>query len=132
MKLLMLFFKGAEKKREPVKKTEREDKEKKLLESLCADDPEIYEALRQTLLLNIELARQTTLEEAIKRQDYFLAGGLALYYGDAEKVKECYQEHLKQWPGRPLKIVELSDEKLKKAIEKAREFYEQRKKVKEE
>ena len=118
------------------KKKDKEVEAKKSLsdlELLCSDDPEVYEALRETMFLDprkIEYSMEEALEkakEAEKAKNYVnaifwyrIAGGLAIYHGDVEKVKRYFGKLTKLMPGLDLKIVEIPD----KAVKKAKEYYE--------
>jgi hypothetical protein len=102
------------------------------LEQLCGDDKETYEALFNTMFLDprkIGVSMKEAAENAKKFEKekdstkaklwYQIAGGLAIYEGDIEKVVEYFS-----------KCEKLSNEKypiLKnpgKAVAKAREYYE--------
>ena len=126
-----------------LRKKEREEAEKILteLELLCADEPEVYEALKDTMFLDprkIEYDIKEAAEKAKnfeKEKDYVnaafwyrIAGGLALYHGDVEKVKQFFGKLAKLRPDLNLKILEIPD----KAVKKAKEYYEKYLKPEEE
>jgi len=99
------------------------------LELLCSDDPEVYEALREVMFLDprkIEYSLEDAMEKAEKSKDktnaifwYRIAGGLAIYRGDVNKVRECYEKLAKLRPDLNLKILKCPE----KAVEKAQEYY---------
>jgi len=113
------------------KKEEKTEFKKSLssLELLCSDDPEVYEALHEVMFLDprkIEHSFKEAMEKAKKSKDkanatfwYRVAGGLAIYHGDIEKVKECYRRLAKLRPELNLKILECTE----KAVKKAQEYY---------
>jgi len=127
------------------KKTIKEEKTAKKalseLELLCSDDPEVYEALKEVMFLDprkIEYSLEEALKkakEAEKSKDtisayfwYKVAGGLAIYEGDVEKVKQCFGKLAKISPNLHLKILEIPE----KAVKKAKEYYEKYLKPEEE
>ena len=83
------------------------------LEAVCGDDIEVYEALRDTMFLTPWLLTET-MEEAAEKGSYKIAGGLALYKGDVEKVREYFR-----LTGRELKILDIPE----RDVEKAQEYY---------
>ena len=113
MGLLEKLFKK-KKKEEEIRKTEKTETE---LETLCGEDTEVYEALYTTILLHPQ-ALSTSMEEAAERGDYGTAGGLALWKGDLQKVKEYFGKKAEQ-NGKKLKILEIPE----RAIKKAQEYY---------
>lgn len=83
------------------------------LEQLCGDDKEIYEALTDTLFLDprkIGVSMKEAAENAKKSEKeddvvkarfwYEIAGGLALYEGNAKKVVEFFSECEKHSPDK--------------------------------
>ena len=126
----MRFF-GRKKKEETLKNVETAKESVTELEKLCGNDKEVYEALLNTMFLNPKKI-DVSLEDAVKRAKNFeknkdllrakvwyeIAGGLALYKGDAKKVKEYFG-----------KCEKISGEKylilknVEKAVNKAQEYY---------
>jgi hypothetical protein len=105
-----------------------------LLEKICGDDKETYEALQNTLILDpkkVDVSMKDAAEAAKryeKNRDtiravvmYRLAGGLALHEGNAEKVVEYFTEARRLQPKEKFPILKLPD----KAVEKAQEYYQQ-------
>jgi hypothetical protein len=100
------------------------------LDSLCADDKEACEVLSYMFLdprkLDVSMddaAQQAGKAEKTKdtinaRKWYEVAGGLALYMGDTEKVNEYYSE-AKRVSGVDYSILRNPD----KAVAKAQEYY---------
>jgi len=110
------------------------------LKEICKDDPEAYEALYDTMLLSPELAGKSSEEvakEAEKQEEkgdifgaaakYRIAGGLAIYEGDIEKVKRYFSKYA-ELTGRSMKILEIPE----RAVEKAREYYRAREGIRRE
>ena len=102
------------------------------LKKICSDDPEAYEALFDTMFLSPESIEMTSdraaeeAEEYMRKGDtvtaavnYRIAGGLAIYEGDVEKVKKYFSKY-SELTGRKLKILEIPE----RAVKKAREYYE--------
>lgn len=103
------------------------------LEKICMDDKEVYEALRGTMLLNPRKL-EVSLKDAVKkakdfekqkdnlraRMWYEVAGGLAIYEGDVEKVKESFGKCAKLSPHSNYTILKIPE----KAVEKAQEYYQ--------
>ena len=101
------------------------------LEQLCGDDKETYEALLNTMFLDprkvgvtmkeaAETAKKFEKENDLVRAKvwYQIAGGLAIYEGDVEKVVEYF--------GKCEKLSGVSYPILKnpeKAVAKAQEYY---------
>lgn len=132
----MSFLKRFRRKKEEVKEVKEKPKEEKTpLEILCNREPEVYEALKDTMFLDPRKIG-TSLKEAIikakefkKSKDitrammwYKTAGGLAIFEGNITKVKECFGKCTKLDPKFNPKILE--PEITKKALEKAKEYYE--------
>lgn len=119
MKTLSQLFKR--KKEEPSKDegdSEEEKDERSLLEIVCADDPEAYEALQNIMPVKTALITGSMEEEA-KKGCYLAAGRLALFKGDVEKVKEYFGKYA-EISGKKLKILEIPE----RAVRKAQEYYE--------
>jgi len=104
------------------------------LKEICMDDPEAYEALFDTMFLTPERIGKSSDDaagEAEKREEegdivgtaanYRIAGGLAIYEGDVEKVKRYFGRYA-ELTGRSMKILEIPEH----AVEKAREYYRAR------
>lgn len=87
------------------------------LEEFCGDDREVYEALSRTMFLTPWLILDS-MEEAAQRGDYMTAGGLAIYEGDVEKVKQYFGKYA-EIKGRKLKILQIPE----RAVKKAQEYY---------
>ena len=116
------------------KKSSEAERAEPDLKEICKDDPEAYEALYDTMLLSPELAGKSSEEvakEAEKQEEkgdifsaaakYRIAGGLAIYEGDIEKVKRYFSKYA-ELTGRSMKILEIPE----RAVEKAREYYRAR------
>jgi hypothetical protein len=115
---------------------EREKKENEAakmtpLEQLCADDKETYEALLPVMILNprkIEASMKQAVDNAKKyekekdlasaRMWYQIAGGLAIYEGNAKRVIEYFQS-LERVTGQKFPILKNPE----KAVAKAQEYY---------
>lgn len=93
---------GDKKKKDAAKGNMEEVTE---LQQLCGDDKETYQALIGTMFLNpskIETSMKDAADEAKKFEKakdfvkattlYEIAGGLALYEGDVDKVVEFFSE----------------------------------------
>ena len=104
------------------------------LKKICSDDPEAYEALYDTMFLTPDRIGKSSGEaagEAEKREEegdivgaaanYRIAGGLAIYEGNIEKVKRYFGRYA-ELTGRSMKILEIPE----RAVEKAREYYRAR------
>jgi len=102
------------------------------LEQLCGDDKETYEALRHTMFLDprkIGTSMKEAAEKAKKyekekdlvkaRTWYEIAGGLAIYEENVEKVVEFFSEIEKISPNTEYSILKNPE----KAVEKAQEYY---------
>jgi hypothetical protein len=103
------------------------------LEKICSGDKKICDALWHTMFLDPRKIG-TTLKDAAKkaaslekkgdskmaRTWYHIAGGLALWKGDAEMVKENFSKCAKLAPEMEYEtIIEIPE----KAVEKAQEYY---------
>ena len=119
------------------KKEEYKVKEDKVpttdLEKICGDDKEICEALWYTMFLdprkigttlNDAAKKATSLEKKgdskMARTWYHIAGGLALWKGDAEKVKKYFSKCAKLAPEMEYETIVKIPEK---AVEKVQEYY---------
>jgi hypothetical protein len=121
--LLNIFGKKEKKVEQPKQLTP--------LEEVCANDKETYEALFPVLFLDprkIETSMKEAAENAKRKEKakdleaarmwYEVAGGLAIYEGNAKKVVEYY--------GRAEKVTGQNYPILKnpeKAVAKAQEYY---------
>jgi len=128
-------------RRKKVKEKAEIKKSLSNLELICVDDPEVYEALRETMFLYPHRI-EYSIEEAAKRAEeyeklkdtvnavfwYRLAGGLAIYHGDVKKVRKYFGKLAKLRPDLNLKILKVPD----KAVKKAKEYYEKYLKLEEE
>lgn len=103
MRLLDRFRKG--KKEEKVELHTETKNVTTELETFCGDDKETYEALVNTMFLDptkIEVSIKEAVENAKKYEKakdnlrakiwYEIAGGLAIYEGNAKKVEEFFSE----------------------------------------
>jgi hypothetical protein len=106
-----------------------------LLQEICGQEKEVYEFLRNFLFLNPEMMKTNSdelIERARKEEEagekdkamvsWRIAGGLALYEGNLEKVKLCFSQY-ERLSGKDLKISEIAE----KVLERAREYYQKRK-----
>jgi len=139
--IAMNFFRGLfrKKKKEEVIENAKEKSESTELETFCSDAPEILEALKDTMFIN-PLRFDVSLKDALSKAKQFekegdniraalwyrIAGGLAIYEGDVSKVKDYFGRYAKL-TGRKLKILEVTEE----AVKKAQEFYQRYLKEKE-
>lgn len=109
------------------------------LEKICVDDKESYEALRESMFLDprkLDVSMKDSVEKAksFEKQGkpvearvwYEVAGGLAIYKGDVEKVKKYFSKCKELSPNSTYPILEIPE----KAVGKAQEYY--RKYLKEE
>ena len=101
------------------------------LEQICGDDKEAYEALYHTMILNPKKV-DTSLKDAIENAEKFekeknmtrariwydIAGGLAIYEGNARKVAELFGE-AEKLSGIKYPILKNAE----KAVAKAQEYY---------
>ena len=130
------WFRRRRKAPEAEKSSEKEGVEKAEpdLKAICSDDPEAYKALFDTMFLTpdrIGKSSDDAAGEAEKREEegdivgaaanYRIAGGLAIYEGDVEKVKRYFGKYA-ELTGRKVKILEIPE----RAVEKAREYYRAR------
>ncbi len=111
---------------EPVKAETSE------LEKFLGDDKGTYEMLRQTMFLDprkidvslkdaVERAKRAEKEKGplVATQLWEIAGGLAIYQGDAEKVAEYFGRCSELSPDRKYPILKDPE----KAVAKAQEYY---------
>ena len=102
------------------------------LEKICADDKESYEALRVSMFLDprkLDVPMKDSVEKAKsfekqgKRVEariwYEVAGGLAIYEGDVEKVKKYFSKCKELSLNSAYPILEIPE----KAVSKAQEYY---------
>lgn len=102
------------------------------LKQICGRDQETYEALSNAMFLDptkIDVSIGTAAKEAKKlekakdlvraRMWYEIAGGLAIYEGDAKKVIEYFSKSEKISPETKYPILKNP----KKAVAKAQEYY---------
>ena len=127
----MGVFDGLFKRKKEAEEKVKEEAELTELEKLCVDDPETFEALKNTMFLDprkVGVSMEDALAKAKKMEEmgdnlkaaiwYRVAGGLAIYKGDVSEVTECFSKYAKL-TGRELKILEIPG----KAVEKAQENY---------
>ena len=102
------------------------------LERLCGGDKEMFEALFHTMFLDprkVKVSMKEAVENAKKFEKakdyvrakawYEVAGGLAIYEGDTEKVKEFFGKCEKISPEAKYSILKNPE----KAVAKAQEYY---------
>lgn len=103
------------------------------LEKICMGDKEVYEALRRTMLLDPRRI-EVPLKEAVKkakdfekqkdnlraRMWYEVAGGLAIYEGDVDKVKKYFGKCAELSPESNYAILKIPE----RAVSKAQEYYQ--------
>ncbi|MGQ9565122.1 MAG: hypothetical protein ACUVT5_01055 [Candidatus Bathyarchaeales archaeon] len=110
-----------------------EKKKTTLLEDLCGEEKDVYEALKETMYLDPRKIRMTIDDAERKAKEfekernfhkariyYDIAGGLAIYEGNAAKVKLFFSKSAKLNPDYPYPIINMPE----RAIAKAKEFYE--------
>jgi len=121
------------------KRKKREEEKKKTgktmteLEQICGDDKEAYEALIDTMFLDptkIGITMKNAAEKAkkflkdkdlIKAKWWFrVAGGLAIYEGDAKRVVEYFSECQKISSDEKYLILKNPE----RAVAKAQEYYQ--------
>jgi len=124
----MKFFK---KKKEGERPSE-EIKKPTELEMFCGNDKELYQALYDTMPPDPKRSN-VSLQEAVEkakefeksgnklqaRMWYHIAGGLAIFQGDVEKVKEYFGK-CEKLSNRKYPILKIPE----KAVAKAKEYYE--------
>lgn len=102
------------------------------LQEVCGDDRETYEALLNTMFLDprkIDVSIKEAVEnakESEKSQNrlrakiwYEIAGGLAIYKGNVDKVTEYFSEGKKVVPKTKYSILKNTEQ----AVAKAQEYY---------
>ncbi len=121
------------KKKETVEEKKAETSEKTHLEKICASDMETYNALRHTMFYDPRKISET-LENALEKAEdfekqgdterariwYHVAGGLALWKGEAAKVKQYFGKCEKLAPNMGYERITKIPEK---AVAKAQEYY---------
>jgi len=130
------FKKFIRKKKEEAKVATPQEIKKTELEEICGDDKEVYEALKNTMYLDPRWVKKS-IEEVISEAEKFekskksgdlttakmwyeIAGGLAIWKGDVEKVKQCFGKCQELSPNEKYKILEIPE----RAVAKAREYYQ--------
>jgi hypothetical protein len=126
---LLDFFR---RKKEEAKTATESQRPMTELEKLCGDDKETYEALLDTMFLDpkkIGVSMKEAAENAKKFEKekdltkakvwYQIAGGLAIYEGDVEKVVEYFGK-CEKLSGASYQILKNPE----KAVAKAQEYYE--------
>jgi hypothetical protein len=124
--------KTSEKGKEKSKATTETMRTLTALEQICGSDRETYEALSLMFLdpRKIDVSMKQAIDNAKKaekekdvasaRMWYQVAGGLAIYEGNTEKVVEYYGE-AERVTGEKYSIMIRAD----KAVAKAQEYYKQ-------
>lgn len=122
------------KKKEKMEEKQREKVAITDLEKICGGDVKVYEALRHTMFLDPRKI-ETTMEDALEKAAdfekkgnekmaiiwYHVAGGLALWKGDATKVKQYFGKCVKLAPEMDCELITKIPDM---AVEKAREYYD--------
>jgi len=130
MGILDRLLKRKEKKGE-VKEMVEEKIKLTDIERLCLDSPQVFDALKDTMFLDPRKIDVSLKDAVFKAKEfekagdvlraalwYRIAGGLAIYKGDAFKAKEFFGKYAKL-TGKSLKILEIPE----KAVKKAQEYY---------
>lgn len=104
------------------------------LERVCGEDKEAYKALFNTMLLEpkrIDISMKDAAENAKKAEKekdairaafmYRIAGGLAIYEGNVDKVVEYFSQAQRLQPNEEFPILKSAE----KAVQKAQECYKQ-------
>lgn len=121
------------KKVEEVIEEKEEVEEVSDLEKICEGDREVYEALRGVMFLDPRKV-EVSLKEAVKKAKdfekkkdnlrartwYEIAGGLAIYDGDADKVEKYFGKCAELAQDRDYPIVKIPE----RAVNKAQEYYQ--------
>lgn len=128
----LLDFLKRKKKKENVEIVKESPKQATELEQLCSDDKETYEALLNAMFLDprkIGTSMKEAAENAKKFEKekdlikakvwYQIAGGLAIYEGNVEKVVEYFSK-CEKLSGVSYPILKNPE----KAVAKAQEYYE--------
>lgn len=71
------------------KESEVEKREDSKLKLICSNDPEAYEALWEVLISDSRKIK-VSMEKAAKKEEFVIAGNLALFQGNVEKVIEYF------------------------------------------
>ncbi|MBS7616485.1 hypothetical protein KEJ45_04735 [Candidatus Bathyarchaeota archaeon] len=134
MGLLDIFKKKKKGEEKTGAKTQEASAQTTSLEQFCGDDKETYEALVETMFLDprkIGVSMKEAAENAKnyeKGKDltrakvwYRIAGGLAIYEGNVEKVVEYFSKCEKLSPESSYPILKNPE----KAVAKAQEYYKQ-------
>jgi len=128
------------KKKEEKLETTAKPQEKTLLEQLCGQDSELYEALSTTILLNPALALEEGIDSYVKKATEFeekgnslrarimyqVAGQLALYEGKTDQVQTFFKKCAETETNPEMKkVFEFYTKKknLDKAVKVAKEYY---------
>jgi hypothetical protein len=120
-------------KKEAVEEMKTETVEKTRLERICSDDEKTYDALRHTMFFDPRKISET-LDDALEKAKafekqghterariwYHVAGGLAIWKGDAAKVKQFFGKCEKLAPNMGYERITKIPEK---AVAKAQEYY---------
>jgi hypothetical protein len=121
-------------KRKKEEKTFEKKPEKMIteLEQLCGSDKETYGALIDTMFLDptkVQMSMKDAAEDAKKAEKakdfvkarvmYEVAGGLAIYGGDVDKVVQFFSECERLLPDKKYSILKNPE----KAVAVAQEFY---------
>lgn len=114
-------------------KTVEEKRKPTGLEIICGEDKEAFQALSGTIFLTPQKMTETMREAAEKAEEslkkgnfanahqyYLIAGGLAIFQGNAKKVREFYGA-LEKLTGVSYPIIR--EELTQRALDKAREYY---------
>jgi len=104
------------------------------LERVCGEDKEAYRALFNTMLLDpkrIDVSMKDAAENAKKAEKerdairaafmYRIAGGLAIYEGNVDKVVEYFSQAQRLQPNEEFPILKNTE----RAVQKAQECYKQ-------
>lgn len=123
----MGLFSGFKKKKKEEQPKPEAKKAASDLELICGDDKEVHEALRDTMLLNPRLTKESVEEVAKKAKEfeesgdlirastlYKTAGGLAIYEGDVPKAKQYFGKCKELSPDRSYKILEIPERAVQK------------------
>jgi len=130
------FFKR--KKKEEQEKAKPE--EKTLLEQLCGEDSELYEALSRTTLLNPSQALEQGIESYVRQAKEFeergnplrarimyqMAGQIALHEGKTDQVQEFFKKCAETETNPEMKKAYefyTTKKNLSKAVTTAKEYY---------
>ena len=129
----MSFLKKFRRKKKEEKAPATPEVKKTELELIYGDDKEVYEALKDTMYSDPRWVKKS-IEEAISEAKkaekshnfitakmwYGIAGGLAIWKEDVEKVRQCFGKCQELSPNEKYKILEIPE----RAVKKAREYYQ--------